>query len=136
MGLCRVSAALFVGQIAHKGPQSKPARIIAWVAIAWSVGSIFTIALRGDLSRPWATMDGSSGIVSASATILAIPTNDCAQYARWIAIDSSGLLIDIVLWVLSVNLVWGLQMKLRKRIFILVAFAVRLLYVFYAFRHG
>lgn len=128
MGLCRVSAALFVAQIAHKGPQSKPARIIAWVTIAWIIGSIFTIAIRGDLSRPWATMDGSSGIVCTLSSSMPVRKLTMKlQYARWIAIDASGLFIDVVLWALSVNLIWGLQMKMRKRIFILTAFAVRLL---------
>jgi len=76
-GLCRVSAALFVSQIAHRGPQSKPAHIIAYLATAWVVASTFAIGIRGDIRKPWATMDGSSGIVCSTSNILSGLANLC-----------------------------------------------------------
>lgn len=51
------------------------------------------------------------------------------QYTRWLGIDISGLIVDFSLWLLSIHLIWGLQMKLSKRIFVLMAFAVRLVWV-------
>lgn len=74
-GLCRVSAALFVSQLAHRGPQSKPAHIIAYLAIAWVIASTFAIGIRGDIRKPWATMDGSAGIVCSITDMLSSVAN-------------------------------------------------------------
>lgn len=79
------------------------------------------------MSQPWALMDGTSEVVRQSQIE---PTRfqraNTLQYKRWLGIESSGLFVDFTLWLLSIHLVWGLQMKLRKRIFVLTAFAVRL----------
>ena len=66
MGICRSSAALFIGHIAHKGPQSGPARLLAWVSVAWTIACIMVIAIRGDIARPWASLDGSQDVVCIS----------------------------------------------------------------------
>jgi hypothetical protein len=42
-------------------------------------------------------------------------------------IESGGLAVEAILWGLSVSLVWGLQMRLSKRVLILGAFGSRLL---------
>jgi hypothetical protein len=42
-------------------------------------------------------------------------------------IESGGLAIEAILWGLSVSLVWGLQMRLSKRVLVLGAFGSRLL---------
>jgi len=51
------------------------------------------------------------------------------QYYRWIAIEAVGLAIEVALWALSIALIWGLQMRLRKRTTILASFGCRLLFV-------
>jgi uncharacterized membrane protein (UPF0136 family) len=49
------------------------------------------------------------------------------QWIRWIAVEVVGLALEVALWLMSLSLVWGLQMKLTKRILILGAFGGRLL---------
>lgn len=51
------------------------------------------------------------------------------QFHRWIAVEVLGMVVEVALWVHSMSLIWGLQMKLKKRILILTVFACRLLYV-------
>ncbi|KAK2590387.1 hypothetical protein QQS21_011924 [Conoideocrella luteorostrata] len=66
-------------------------------------------AAKGNIDRPWDELDDIK-----------------AMYSRWIGIEVTGLIIELGLWLLSIHLVWGLQMQFRKRIFILCAFAARL----------
>lgn len=65
MGLCRVSVALFV---AHAERVRRPlvANVFAGLSGAWTLGSLLAVALRGDPRQPWATMDGTMIVVSAS----------------------------------------------------------------------
>ncbi|KAG6030823.1 hypothetical protein E4U19_000266 [Claviceps sp. Clav32 group G5] len=109
LGLCRVSASFFIAHMTYFGPQSRPAYALAAVSVFWTVVSVLAIALRGDVRRPWDTMEGTR-----------------VMYNRWIGIEATGLVIELALWMLSFNLVWGLQMRTQKRSFILGAFGARL----------
>jgi hypothetical protein len=92
----------------------------------WTLASALLIALRGDLSHPWRTLDGTQGLVSTVSSHSNLPS-DQNQFDRWIAIEVTGLLLECALFAMSTALVWGLQMKLMKRAQILSAFGVRLL---------
>lgn len=111
-GFSRVSAALFVGQLTRHRPQVRAAYILAGGCGLWLLASTLTIAFRGDLSKPWETLDGSS-----------------ALWYRWIAIEAVGVLIELGIWAMSISLIWGLQMRLDKRLVILGAFGCRLGFV-------
>jgi hypothetical protein len=131
IGLSKVSTALFIVHLSYSGPRIKPAYILAAVSVAWTVVSMFVIAFRGDISRPWATLDGTHAMVSLALapTARMFLGSNVPQYGRWIGVEVAGLLLEAALWVLSINLVWGLQMTLRKRLIIVGAFGFRLLYV-------
>ncbi len=45
------------------------------------------------------------------------------------SIELTGVVIELAIWFLAAHLVWSLQMTLRKRIYILSAFGVKLLSV-------
>ncbi|KAK2871601.1 hypothetical protein FQN49_003017 [Arthroderma sp. PD_2] len=111
-GLSRVSTAFFIGQLTRHPPRIRVARILASVAGGWTVASILLVSLRGDLSQPWTVLDGEQSL-----------------FYRWIAVEAGGLATEVAVWLLSLYLIWGLQMKCRKQVLILVAFGCRLLYV-------
>ncbi|KAG5927307.1 hypothetical protein E4U42_002366 [Claviceps africana] len=109
MGLCKTSASFFVAHMAHFGPQSRPAYALAGLSTLWTLASILVVAFRGPIGRPWETMDGSP-----------------VMYFRWIGIETVGLVLEFGLWILSVHLVWSLEIRRQKRSFILAAFGARL----------
>ncbi|KAG5976350.1 hypothetical protein E4U55_007352 [Claviceps digitariae] len=109
MGLCRTSASFFVAHMTHFGPQSRPAYALIGLSVLWTVASMLTVAIRGDIRRPWDTMEGTQ-----------------TMYSRWIGIETTGLVLELGLWILSIHLVWGLEMRKKKRAFILGAFGARL----------
>lgn len=51
------------------------------------------------------------------------------QYTRWLAIEASGLALEVIIWIYAVTLVWGLNMQIPKRMKIIALFGVRLLWV-------
>lgn len=62
-GLTRVSTAFFIGQLTRYAPQVRMSYIMAGVAGGWTAVSILVVALRGDLSQPWAVLDGVPDMV-------------------------------------------------------------------------
>ncbi|KIX02270.1 uncharacterized protein Z518_08209 [Rhinocladiella mackenziei CBS 650.93] len=112
LGLTRMSTAFFIEHLTRYRVQVRLSYILAAVSGVWTTASILVIALRPDIAHPWATLDGAEVL-----------------YVRWIAVETTGLAVEVVLWMLSVSLVWGLQMKIQKRVLILVAFGCRLLLI-------
>lgn len=132
LGLTKMSTAFFIGHLSRYAPHFRISYILAAASGLWTVASTILIALRGNLSRPWATYDGSEALVGfihipSYLTLLSLNT---PQYVRWIAIEAVGLVVEVALWGYSIDIVWGLQMKISKRILILCAFACRLLYIY------
>ncbi|KAJ3485916.1 hypothetical protein NLG97_g6722 [Lecanicillium saksenae] len=111
-GLCRAASATFIAYISHSGPHIKPAQVVAIVTVVWTVASTLAIGIRGNLAHPWTVLDGSS-----------------AMFIRWIAIEVTGIVIELTLWGMAAHLVWGIQLKVSKRIMIICAFGTRLLVV-------
>ncbi|KAJ6787679.1 hypothetical protein PWT90_08377 [Aphanocladium album] len=111
-GLCRAASALFIAYISHSGPHIKPAQVVAIITVVWTVASALAICIRGDIAHPWTLLDGSSNM-----------------FIRWISIEVTGILIELTLWAMAAHLVWGIQLKLSKRIMIICAFGGRLLVV-------
>ncbi|KAM3563762.1 hypothetical protein MY1884_001126 [Beauveria asiatica] len=132
-GSCRASAALFISHMAQCGPQSLPAKTLATISGVWTAASSVSMALRGDVSRPWSTLDGTRPLVfdapGARWRDERMLTWPITQFIRWISIEIIGAVIELAIWVLAVHLVWTLQMTLRKRIYILSAFSVKLVSV-------
>ncbi|OAQ60790.1 hypothetical protein VFPPC_16769 [Pochonia chlamydosporia 170] len=112
MGFCRISTALFLVRLAYPGPQVKPSYIMAGISGAWTMASMLTVALRGNLHSPWTTVDGTGPL-----------------HARWIAVEVTGLVIEFLLLMLSIKLVNGLHLNAQKRLVVLSVFSVRLLLI-------
>jgi hypothetical protein len=49
-----------------------------------------------------------------------------AQWDRWIAIEAFGMLIDLAIAAYPVRLVWGLQVQMGMKFWVLVGFGIRL----------
>ena len=128
VGLSKVSTAFFIGRLTRYAPQIRLSYILAAMSGVFIIAGILVITLRGDLSHPWTTLDGSEALVRLQSN-LSSSFLKCPKFVRWIAVEAVGLVIEAAIWVLSINLVWGLHMKLEKRILILSAFGCRLMYV-------
>jgi hypothetical protein len=111
IGLTRISMAFFIGHLTRHPPQVQKSYILAGVSGLWTAVGVLVVALRAPVTHPWSTMDGVASL-----------------YHRWIAVETSGLVVEACLWLLSISLVWGLQMRLQKRMLILAIFGFRLLY--------
>jgi hypothetical protein len=63
MGLTRISTAFFIGHLTRHHPQVRMSYILAAVSEVWTVVSILIVALRPNIARPWATLDGAEALV-------------------------------------------------------------------------
>lgn len=76
----------------------------------FSITSILSIALRGNLSQPWSYRD-----------------NDLQSIlVRWATTGALSIVTDMIITALSVYLVWSLQMDSKPKSIVITAFALRL----------
>ncbi|KAJ6782936.1 hypothetical protein PWT90_03088 [Aphanocladium album] len=112
VGVSKVASAFFIEQVAHHGPHTRPARVLAWASAAWTFASLLVVAIRPPYLSPWLAMDG-----------------EASMFSRWIGVEASGLAVEVALWALAIHLVWSLQMQRNRRVFIVGAFGFRLLLI-------
>ena len=67
VGLSKCSAALFLGSLTSSTKQRMVGRIVAFVCACWTIGSGLVVALRGDITKPWALPHGTSMMVRSSS---------------------------------------------------------------------
>ncbi|CAF9920580.1 MAG: hypothetical protein HETSPECPRED_004291 [Heterodermia speciosa] len=94
-------------------PQKKHKTVARGIMVAttvWLVLSIFLIALRCDLSQPW----------------IFIGTKCQDLVTRWRIINSMDIALEVALFVMAILLVKNLQMELKRKIFVVTAFGLRL----------
>lgn len=86
----------------------------AWVALSTTVVlaviSIFLVALRCNLSHPWAQYNGQCSTISA----------------QWAAVTAFDVFTELVLFGMSLHLVWNLQTPLARKGRVVLAFGLRL----------
>ena len=133
MGLTRISTAFFIGHLTRHSPHVRMSNILVAVSGAWTAASILIVALRSDIAHPWTTLDGEEAMVGFLQGLVAldIPEANSPQYLRWLAVEATGLAIEVALSILAIWLIWGLQMKIQKRLLTLSVFGFRLLYIPY-----
>lgn len=116
----------------HNLSQSKKHKVASTVLVAlstaWTVGSCFSIALRGNLSAPWEDVEA---LVRRHLQCMRKQA-DIVQYLRWVVVETIGLSIELLLWTFAFALVWGLNTRLHRRVKLLAIFAARLMYVIHA----
>jgi Na+-driven multidrug efflux pump len=57
MGLSRCSTTLFLHNLAQSKKHTVASIVLVALSVAWTIGSCFSIALRGNLSAPWETVE-------------------------------------------------------------------------------
>ena len=129
IGLSKSSTAMFLGSLTRNERQKRTSLAIAIGCIVWTAASVLVIALRGTLTAPWMSTNSSDALVSLQCLVNSSQLTK-AQYYRWLSVEASGLGLEAVLWILSVSLVWGLKMELRKRLKVISLFGFRFLYVY------
>lgn len=53
MGLSKCSTTLFLHNLAQSKKHAAASIVLVTLSVAWTIGSCFSIALRGHLSAPW-----------------------------------------------------------------------------------
>jgi hypothetical protein len=110
IGFTRISTSFFTGRFLTRDQRNmKLAHGFTIAFGVWTVASIFIVALRGQLSTPWDTLDGAQTL-----------------FIRWLAIEAIGTIIDVSTFALCVYFIWGLQMPIGKRLIVSAIFFGRL----------
>ncbi|KAK4556125.1 hypothetical protein LTR86_006822 [Recurvomyces mirabilis] len=86
------------------------AQALIAACVIWTAASVIAIGIRAQPLTPWNIRDGSG-----------------SMFARWVGIELSGYLVEIIAVGLSIHFVWGLNMPLKKRLSVSAIFAFRLL---------
>ncbi|KAK5115889.1 hypothetical protein LTR62_000345 [Meristemomyces frigidus] len=115
LGLSKCSTATFIGSLTRTNGQGKLSYYISAVIATWMVVSVIAFAILGDPLQSQ-TFQASSDIDGA----------ETAQYHRWLVVEISGAVLEIVLWAYSTSLVWGLSMPLGRRLKVISVFGGRL----------
>ncbi|OAA35712.1 hypothetical protein BBO_08557 [Beauveria brongniartii RCEF 3172] len=109
LGFARISCALFVSAVAHASPLVWPARTAAALSGSWSVASVLCLTLHG--GKPWVGIMGES------------------FFLRWVGIEATGILVELALFMISISLIWFLDMPKPRRTCLMAAFSTRLLLI-------
>ncbi|OAA69811.1 hypothetical protein ISF_03081 [Cordyceps fumosorosea ARSEF 2679] len=107
-GLARMSCALSVSFAAHGTSLVWPARTTAALAGVWAVASVLCLALIDNADRPW------TGIETKSI------------FFRWLGIESTGVLLELSLFILSTSVVWNIPLAPPRRLQLAAVFGIRL----------
>jgi len=91
----------------------------------WAVVSIFLVAFRCHTVHPW--LDVSS---ACTGLVGSLCQRACSllttQFARWAFIAALDMATEAALFIISVYLVWGLQMSMKSKAIVVCAFSCRL----------
>lgn len=110
LGLSKASVAVFLLRLAPFDPHRQVIKAVIAAILAWTIALFFAIALKCDLSEPWAVLgDQCSGL-----------------FLRWGILEGFGCLFEIVIFGIAVWLVSGLQIKQQNVITVIVMFGFRL----------
>jgi hypothetical protein len=83
------------------------------ISTVWAIVSIFLVAFRCHASHPWTDF-----------------SNECTGlFARWQFIGALDMITELSLFLISVYLVWGIQMSMKSKAIVVCAFGCRLPYL-------
>jgi hypothetical protein len=100
------------------------------LCVAWTIASVLAIALRGG-SKPWEMLGNTNTMVSVlfSPQYPSVRILILAQWIRWLAIEASGLVVDLIGAMLVASFVYELQLQVSKKIVVCAMLNCRLLLV-------
>ena len=130
IGSSKASTGLFMKHVLARDTKNIKASLAFTVLCGlWTTAATFAIALRGEMSTPWETLGDTNQVVS----MLPPPRYHMkrilmyAQWSRWLAIEASGLIVDVVGGVLVTSFVCQLQLQVSKKIIACAMLNCRLL---------
>lgn len=113
LGLSKAAVAVFLLRLAPFDPHRQVIKASIAAILVWTVALSFAVALKCDLTEPWAVLgEQCSGMV-----------------LRWGILEGFGCFFEVTIFVIAVWLVSGLQIKRQNVITVIVMFAFRLPYV-------
>jgi len=98
------------------------------LCVAWTIACALAIALRGG-DKPWETLGNTNTVVS----MLSFPQRQrvqmlmFTQWTRWLAIEASGLVVDLIGAMLVASFVYELQLQVSKKVVVCAMLNCRLL---------
>ncbi|OCK76745.1 hypothetical protein K432DRAFT_462498 [Lepidopterella palustris CBS 459.81] len=119
MCLTKVCVALLFMRLSPGKNHILVSKVVFALSIVWAVLSIFLVALKCDLSRPWIEYNQKC----------------TGLFVRWQIITALDIIIEAFLFFMSIYLVVDLQMSQKNKFVVVLAFGFRLpIIVFAAFR--
>lgn len=106
----KLSVSLLFARLAKESNKVRIGSGLTMLISVFSIISIFSVALRSNVSQPWVYQGDS-----AASTL-----------ARWIATGAMSVVTDIIVTILTIHLVWKLQMGSKPKSIVITAFALRL----------
>ncbi|KAF2436424.1 hypothetical protein EJ08DRAFT_691592 [Tothia fuscella] len=107
--IAKISSAELVARLTRQKKHMRACRLVSFLIIVWGIASVFTIAIGCHPSHPWSTVDRCSNLA-----------------ASWIGIGTIDVVLELALISLPIYLVMPLQMNLRDKSIVLLAFSCRI----------
>ncbi|KAK4554255.1 hypothetical protein LTR86_008783 [Recurvomyces mirabilis] len=113
MSFSRISTAHFIGRVLTVSDDRQRLKtVINLLCGLWTLSAVVVMAVRKPFATPWQTVVGSAEL-----------------FQRWIAIETTGIIIDLGTLAMAVFFIWRLHMPVGKRLFVCMIFGSRLLVV-------
>ncbi|KAK4634790.1 hypothetical protein CLAFUW4_01502 [Fulvia fulva] len=110
LGFCKCSVACFIIRLTPKTSMKRIMQGILVCSVAWTVASIFALALQCDLASPWSYASGSCNGV----------------WQRVLSIGIVDIILELALFIAAILLVSSLHTALHKKAIVVLAFGMRL----------
>jgi hypothetical protein len=68
IGVSKTATAIFLGRLSQERKQNITGLTLAGSSLAWMLGSVLAVGIRGNLSEPWFTVPNVCGIDSLKFT--------------------------------------------------------------------
>ncbi|KAF7867531.1 uncharacterized protein EAF02_009722 [Botrytis sinoallii] len=110
LGLSKTSVVVLLGSLTPDQKHKKIFRSVIGLTAAWTVASLFAVALQCNLAHPWKTIGQRCDNVSL----------------RWQVISAFDIVFELAYVALSFYLVWSLRTSKSNKTIVVVAFGFRL----------
>ncbi|PGH15113.1 rpsU-divergently transcribed protein [Helicocarpus griseus UAMH5409] len=108
--LSKAAAFMLIARLTRYTRHVNAAYVGVGLTALWGIGLVLALCLRCTLPHPWDQVN-----------------LECFQaHTRWMAVEISGIALELLLALLPVYIAWGLHVQLRSKLMLLFAFSFRL----------
>jgi hypothetical protein len=134
LSLCAAKCSMFqlICRLTRTKSHTYASHIMTGITFLWGVAAVFAVAFQCKLPRPWntTTQQNCPNLVRHTPPLSVQKTaNFVFQFLSWATIEAFSLLIEVLICLLSLWLVWGLQMSAKLKVVVVGAFLLRILIV-------